>query len=178
MFVRILRILFASVALLLVAADADARPWLRGRQQTCSSGSCSVTSSQSAASSYSCVDGKCTITRTSSSETTTTFTNAGDALDEVNAKRAARGLRPYLRDAGLTAAAQACAEHRAARGIRDHTPNDFAFLPPGCSASAAGCGGLDVSWGWASCCTYDSYTYAGAASVVVGGRRYNHIFVR
>src|SRR5438874_4739618 len=33
----------------------------------------------------------------------------GDGLGEVNAKRAARGLRPFVRDEGLTQAARACA---------------------------------------------------------------------
>src|SRR5262249_169796 len=37
----------------------------------------------------------------------------GDGLDEVNAKRAARGLRPFIRDEGLTQAARACAAFRA-----------------------------------------------------------------
>lgn len=102
-----------------------------------------------------------------------------DALAEVNAARAARGLPPFLHDPALTSAAQVCASIRAAHRIAGHTANDFAALPPGVSAAAAGCGALDSSWGWATCCTYDRYTYAGAA-VVVGadGRRFMHLFVR
>src|SRR5262245_27206415 len=42
---------------------------------------------------------------------------SGDGLDEVNAQRAARGLRPYVRDEGLTQAAQKCAAFRAERGL-------------------------------------------------------------
>src|SRR4029450_9749212 len=38
-----------------------------------------------------------------------------EALDEVNATRAARGLRPFIRDDGLTQAAAGFAEFRAAR---------------------------------------------------------------
>lgn len=104
---------------------------------------------------------------------------ASDALGEVNAARAARGLRPYVLDPLLTRAAEAAASFRAAHRIHGHTRNDFAYLPPGSSASAAGCGALEPSWGWGACCTYDRYTYAGAA-VVYGadGRRYMHIFVR
>src|SRR5262245_6491531 len=36
------------------------------------------------------------------------WAGAGDGLDEVNAKRAARGLRPFIRDEGLTQAARSC----------------------------------------------------------------------
>jgi len=103
----------------------------------------------------------------------------GDELDEVNALRARRGLRPFLRDEGLTAGAQACAAARAARGQFGHTANDFAFLPPGASARAAGCAAYPASYGWMSCCVYDGGTYAGAAAVTgADGRRYMHLFVR
>jgi hypothetical protein len=102
-----------------------------------------------------------------------------EALDEVNAVRAARGLPPYVRDANLTAAATACAEFRAARLIAGHTANDFAALPPGTAASAAGCAAWEPGLGWGSCCTYDRYTYAGAAYATGrDGRRYMHLFVR
>jgi hypothetical protein len=101
---------------------------------------------------------------------------AGDGLDEVNAKRAARGLRPYLRDPGLTQAAMACAQYRATYGIFGHTSNDFAF---GGGAASTGCAAYPPSYGWMSCCTYDNYTYAGAAYVTGrDGRRYMHLFVR
>jgi hypothetical protein len=111
---------------------------------------------------------------------TTSVTNgAEDALHEVNAERARRGLRPYQPDPMLNMAAQSCARIRAANFIRGHLPNDFAHLPAGTSASAAGCGALEPFWGWGTCCTYDNYTYAGAAWVMgTDGRRYMHLFVR
>lgn len=107
---------------------------------------------------------------------------ADDALDEVNAARARRGLPPFARDPGLTAAAVAAADYRATYRIAGHVSGgmgDFAFLPPGCTADAAGCGALEPSWGWGSCCTYESYQAAGAA-VTMGadGKRYMHLFVR
>jgi len=103
-----------------------------------------------------------------------------DALAEVNATRAQRGLQPYLPDPLLNQAARACAIQRATRMIQGHLPeSDFSHLPPGAHASAAGCGALTPDWGWGSCCTYDSYTYAGAAWVMgQDGRRYMHLFVR
>src|SRR6266542_1913357 len=79
----------------------------------------------------------------------------GDGLDEVNAKRAARGLRPFLRDESLTQAARSCAAFRAEQGLFGHTSNDFAFLPPGASASSAGCAAYPASYGWMSCCVYE-----------------------
>lgn len=106
---------------------------------------------------------------------------AADGMDEVNAARAARGLRPFVRDAGLTAAAEAAANFRAQHRIAGHVTGgqgDFGFLPPGSTASAAGCGALAPSWGWGTCCTYENHRYAGAA-VVYGqdGKRYMHLFV-
>jgi hypothetical protein len=104
---------------------------------------------------------------------------SAEALDEVNATRAARGLRPYIRDANLTSAATSCAEFRAARLIAGHTSNDFAALPPGTSATSAGCAAWEPGFGWGSCCTYEGYTYAGAAYAMGrDGRRYMHLFVR
>ena len=52
---------------------------------------------------------------------------------------AARGLRPFIRDEGLTQAARACAAFRARSLLFGHTGNDFAFVPAGTSASSAGC---------------------------------------
>lgn len=106
--------------------------------------------------------------------------NAEDeALQEVNAARARRGLRPFQPDPLLAEAARRCAEVRASRRIAGHLSSDFAYLPSGASARAAGCGALEPSWGWGTCCTYDNYTYAGAAWVMgTDGRRYMHLFVR
>jgi hypothetical protein len=102
-----------------------------------------------------------------------------EALAEVNATRATRGLPPYIEDAGLTAAAVSAANFRAARLIAGHTPNDFAHLPAGAHADAAGCAAWTPDLGWGACATYDSFTYAGAAIVTgTDGRRYMHLFVR
>jgi len=114
-------------------------------------------------------------------ESTTAGVSSGaDALAEVNATRAQRGLPPFMPDPMLNQAAQACARQRAARMIDGHLPeSDFAYLPAGVSASAAGCAAWEPSMGWGACCTYDSYTYAGAAwSMGNDGRRYMHLFVR
>jgi hypothetical protein len=102
-----------------------------------------------------------------------------DALTEVNAARAARGLRPFIEDAKLKAGAMNVAEFRASRLMAGHTGNDFAGLPTGCQASSAGCAAWERSWGWGACCTYDNYTYAGAAwAMGRDGRRYMQLFVR
>ena len=104
---------------------------------------------------------------------------ADDALAEVNAERAQRGLRPFLPDPMLNQAARSCAQIRAARRIEGHLPNDFSYLPAGTTASSAGCGAMEPSWGWGTCCTYENYTYAGAAWVMGSdGKRYMHLFVR
>jgi hypothetical protein len=104
--------------------------------------------------------------------------DVNDALAEVNAVRAKRGLRLYIHDAGLTIAAQKCAKIRADGRIAGHI-NDFAMLPPGVSASATGCGALTPDWGWGTCCTTENWTYAGAACVIGNdGKRYMHLFCR
>jgi hypothetical protein len=102
-----------------------------------------------------------------------------DALSEVNAARAVRGLRPFIKDKYLTAGAVNVADFRAKYRIEGHTANDFNGLPVGTMASAAGCAAWEPSWGWGACCTYENYTYAGAAwSQGSDGRRYMHLFVR
>ena len=104
---------------------------------------------------------------------------ANDGLDEVNATRAQRGLRPFVRDEGLSRGAAGAADFRAARRMEGHTSNDFAALPAGSAASASGCGAWQPGTGWGTCCTYDNYTYAGAAwAIGSDGRRYMHLFVR
>ena len=109
----------------------------------------------------------------------TNSSGAVDALDEVNAVRAARGLRPYARDEGLTTGAMNAAKFRAERRITGHTANDFAYLPSGSFAPAAGCAAWEPGMGWGACCTYENWTYAGAAYFVGNdGRRYMHLFVR
>lgn len=103
-----------------------------------------------------------------------------DALAEVNAERAKLGLKPFINDSLLNKAALACAKQRATRGIHGHLPeSDFSYLSSGGNAASAGCGALEDSWGWGTCCYKDDYTYAGAAWVRgADGLRYMHIFVR
>lgn len=113
---------------------------------------------------------------------TGTATSCKDALAEVNAARAARGLKPFLPDPLLTQAAYAAATYRAANLINGHVPGirgDFQFLPKGADSHTAGCGGLEPSWGWGACGTYGDYTHAGAAWVMGrDGKRYMHQFLR
>jgi hypothetical protein len=102
-----------------------------------------------------------------------------DALAEVNAARATRGLKPFIKDADLTTGAINVADFRAARLIAGHTSNDFAGLPAGCSATSAGCAAWEPSWGWGACCTYENHSFAGAAwAMGRDGRRYMQLFVR
>lgn len=108
-----------------------------------------------------------------------------DALGEVNKSRAARGLQPLKHDPLLTQAAYKAAQLRAASHIHGHLPDlsnggDFGCLPSGGKATAAGCGALEPSWGWQSCCWDEPQFTVGGAAWVMGndGRRYMHIFVR
>ena len=124
------------------------------------------------------ISGSISQLRTAGASTGRTFTSV-EALEELNAARAARGLHPYLRDDGLTQAAMACAKHRAERLIQGHSSNDFGFVPSGSSASAAGCAAWEPSLGWGSCCAYEGWTYAGAAwALGSDGRRCMQLFVR
>ena len=110
-----------------------------------------------------------------------TVASAGsdDALDEVNAYRAKRGLPPFKHDPQLTIAAKRAAETRAKALWDGHLSNDFACLPTGATADAAGCGALEDSFGWGTCCMDDNYSHAGAAWVRGSdGKRYMHLFVR
>lgn len=110
-----------------------------------------------------------------------------DALDELNAKRSREGLKPFVYDEGLTIAAARAAKARAERllfGHLDGQIGDFACLPSGVNADAAGCAAYPESYGWMSCCMNprtgdDGYKYAGAAYVIGSdGKRYMHLFVR
>ena len=113
------------------------------------------------------------------SEKAVVLPSVDDALEEVNAARAKRGLTPFVHDPKLNEAAKACAKIRATSFIEAHLANDFAYLPAGATATSAGCGALEPSWGWGTCCTYDNYTHAGAAWVMgADGKRYMHLFVR
>lgn len=119
-------------------------------------------------------------TEETKSETKAAAQECADAMDEVNAKRAQKGLPPLQKDPLLSQAAFACAKQRASRNIHGHLESDFAYLPPGGNATVAGCGALDDSWGWETC-AYDSrqYTVGGAAWVRgPGGLRFMHFFGR
>lgn len=107
-----------------------------------------------------------------------------DALDEVNALRARHGLTAFIRDDGLMKAAKACAQYRAANLMAGHTSNDFAYLPSGSWADAAGCAAWPPEMGWGSCCdgvhTSDGGARIAGAAWAMGadGRRYMQLFVR
>ncbi len=102
-----------------------------------------------------------------------------DALDEVNAQRTSRGLRPFQRDHHLTLAAASAAKFRAAHHMAGHTANDFAYIPSGGSATAAGCAAWPASMPFGSCCLYENYTTAGASYAIGSdGLRYCHLYVR
>ena len=186
-----LRFMMIALVSLTFLAEVDAGGGCRRRGCSnggCSSGGCSMGSGY--VSYGGCSQSGCTIggaqpvgevkTRIDSPASIPSSSGSDDALNEVNAARAARGLRPFINDPGLNAAALACAKQRCARHIDGHLPeSDFRYLPSGTNAGAAGCGALDPSWGWGTCCTYDSYTYGGAAWVMGSdGKRYMHLFVR
>ncbi|MFT3883181.1 MAG: CAP domain-containing protein [Gemmatales bacterium] len=177
-----MRLMLALLALLVVSdAVVLAGPPRRYRQrQTAPVWTESMPTQQPQVTTARYVDPSAPVTSSPTTSTTATATGSDDALNEVNAARAQRGLKPFLPDPVLNQAAQACAKQRCARHIDGHLPeSDFSYVPAGGSASAAGCGALEPSWGWGTCCTYDNYTYAGAAWVMGSdGKRYMHLFVR
>lgn len=130
-----------------------------------------------------CENGKCTIVPVQvqvpvTVEKKPATITTGDPLVQVNNRRANSGLRPYLRDEGLTQAAHAVATFRARHGIIGHTNNDFAFLPAGTQVLAVGCGAHPPDMGFLSCAMYDHATYAGAATVIGSdGRAYHHLYI-
>lgn len=104
---------------------------------------------------------------------------AEDALDAANAARAARGLPPFIRCPQLTAGAINVAQFRAERLIKGHCSNDFAGLPVGVTADAAGCAGNSPSFGFMACCLFENWREAGAAMVLGrDGALYCQLFVR
>jgi hypothetical protein len=108
---------------------------------------------------------------------------AEDALDEVNALRAKRGLPPFIRDDGLTEGAKKIADYRAANLIFGHVMNgsyalDHSFVPAGTRVDTAGCAAYPPEYGWLSCAVNEAYTYAGAAYAIGSdGKRYMHLFL-
>lgn len=106
---------------------------------------------------------------------------AVDALAEVNAARAKRGLRPFLRDDLLTLGAMRLASYRAAHRIEGHLKSDFSLLPEGANARATGCAAWPPEDGWGACETYSrEYTRAGAAWAMGkdGRLRFMHLVLR
>lgn len=168
---RIVLVCATLILLAVCASPADAWPRRRAvaSYQTCST--CTTQTSFSA----SCANGRCEV----SASVSVTTAPAGDALAQLNAQRAARGLRPYQHDPLLAEAAARCAAFRAERRITGHTSNDFAFLQ-GVTAAAAGCAAWPQGIGFGACEMYaPNYTHAGAAWVVgADGRVYCHLFVR
>ncbi len=169
--------LFAVLGVLLILADAHAGR--RSFQGGCSGGNCS---------NGSCASGNCGAPQAAPQATQPVADclngqcqAPGDALAELNARRVSMGLKPYIHDPGLEAAAKSAATFRATHGIQGHVSGgDFQFLPPGTSCNAAGCGALPPHWGFQACCQHETkYTHAGAASVHGrDGRVYHHLFVR
>lgn len=137
-----------------------------------------ITSTTRTAASSQCVNGVCTVQSSSTTDVKVRGDAAFDALNLVNQQRAAMGLKPFIRDEALTAAAMSLSVHRAQHRIAGHTRNDFQFLPPGSNATASGCCYTPRS-DWGACCTDDrKATHAGAAVAVVNGRWFCSIFVR
>jgi len=102
-----------------------------------------------------------------------------EPLADINAQRAARGLRAYVEDEGLTKAARACAEYRAARRMAGHTASDFDFLPAGVRSPCAGCAAWPADMPFGACEVFGDWKYAGAASVRgPDGLLYHHAFYR
>ena len=102
-----------------------------------------------------------------------------DAMAELNAIRRSHGLRPFIRDDGLTRGALHVAKWRADRLIKGHTGNDMAGLPRGVRADAAGCAAVSAFWGFMACCDDENWRYAGAATCRgPDGRFYHQLFVR
>lgn len=169
------RRMLLSVALVsLCAAVADAGPFRRRAVSTTATYESSARTATSV-----CANGVCVTIASETATRQTVTVGSTSALDEVNAKRAARGLKPYIFDPLLTIAAERAASERASRLVRGHLANDFVYLPAGATANAAGCGALEPSWGWGACCTFENWTYAGAAAVPGrDGRIYYHLFVR
>jgi hypothetical protein len=175
----LVRALLALALLTALTVDSEAGPFRRRSQPTYQSPSYQPAPAYQPATAAPVTSVSYSSPLSATTDPLAASAGVGDGLDEVNGLRAARGLRPFVRDDALTAGAQACAAARAARGQFGHTANDFAFLPPGASARAAGCAAYSADHGWMSCCVYDSATFAGAAWVTgADGRRYMHLFVR
>ena len=103
---------------------------------------------------------------------------AVDAMADVNARRAAAGLKPFILDPELMEAAKNAASCRASILCTGHLQNDYAAGGPGYPASVSGCGVMQYGM-FLSCGSEDRKTYAGAAKALgKDGRWYCHLFVR
>lgn len=103
---------------------------------------------------------------------------AHECLGEVNMVRNLKGLGRFAYSQGLTEGAVAAAVYRAEHLMAGHTRNDFAYLPEGVNAGAAGCAAWPPDMGWGACCTYENWKVAGAAYALGSdGKRYMHLFV-
>lgn len=133
-----------------------------------------------------CLNGQCACVQMAPVPVTASAPMAGDALDQVNAKRARLGLRPFIRDEGLTQGAVACAKFRAAHHHHGHWMvggGDFSFLPPGVQMAAGGAeapGWWNHDPAWLTCCDDESqWTYAGAGVAQdETGAYYQSLFVK
>jgi hypothetical protein len=185
-----LRTLFSLTALCLVAAGARAADAPHGPVLTTTDGTTyiwqtdgyypagSVAIPKAMPSAKSCVCGAGCTCPAGACPAQCPVVSGDDALTVLNAQRASRGLRPYIRDAGLTVAAEAAAAFRAAHRLFGHTDNDFRFLPAGVRAHAAGCAAYPREYGFMACACYENWTHAGAAWVQgADGRYYCHLFV-
>ena len=111
--------------------------------------------------------------------------DADDFLDAVNAQRARRGLRPFIRCPGLTRAAKKCAKIKARYCISGHLPggmSDFSCIEDGTLCAATGADGSKIAANdpnWFTCCMDDNYTFAGASAAIgPDGCKYMSLFVR
>lgn len=197
------------VALVLLVSDADAgrRGWASGGcsggscaggncsampaapmpVNNCPGGNCPAPSAGVIAPAVDCPNGNCAASVPATPKPVTAAKSiapatVGDPLAQVNARRAAAGLRPYVLDPGLQHAATACVQYRARLRIRGHViggMGDFQFVPAGTQASAAGADGPGATAEFATCAMYDGYTAAGAASAQdANGNWYHQLFVR
>lgn len=187
----LLSAVLVALTVVLAVADVQAGPPRRGRwvyqQPSCSNGSCSQVVSTSpgvVTQTTNTTPPQALTPSPSPSKDTATVSSCDDALAEVNATRAQRGLRPYTNDPVLNEAARKCAAWRAERLCEGHCAlpqGDFTFLTPvyPVGSCAGGCAAWEPSWGWGACATYDNYTYCGAAWVMGrDGKRYMHLFCR
>ena len=95
------------------------------------------------------------------------------AMQEVNYWRARNGLPAFVEVPWITASAQAKAEYRAARCLKDG--HDGPKHPAGCRE---GTGEATSMWGWLTCCMEETGKYAGAGvSIGADGERYMVLMV-